>query len=256
MSKNMHDKKIAFCFLLYDTVKHAKLWENFFTQDDDSTHSIYSHVKQVTDKTPSWIEDNKIRTIKTEWCNENLVNAWINMLKAAYKDKNNKYFVLLSGDCIPLFEYWTTYKKITSSSKSRMNLDYNTGSYEETGLVYADQWVVLNRKCAKLLIDLRETDKGKAYKKYMKSVIDVYCPDEIYPINWFIHNFGKPSSQEFKKNIRKIVTTYTKWSDDKTSPDVLSASDVRNLKSKICESKAIFGRKFEGDAAKAIGMSC
>ena len=251
-------KKIAYCFLLYDTVKHNKIWEKYFNQDKFpvKSYSIYSHLKSISEKTPEWIKKNKIRTIKTEWCEENLVHSWVNMLKKAYKDENNKYFVLLSGDCIPLYDYWRVHKKITSSSKSRINIDYGASVYYETGLLYADQWVVLNRKCAKLLIDLRDTEAGKEYMRYLKSAINVYCPDEVYPVNWFVKKFGKPSSERFKKEIRNVVTTYTQWSNDNVSPDVLDVEDVKKLKGEICKSKAIFGRKFTKEAAEKIAMSC
>ena len=72
-------KKIAFCFLLYDTVLHRDIWEKFFMQDcgKEKTHSIYSHIKTVTKNTPQWLKKSRVRTIKTEWCEENLVSAWV-----------------------------------------------------------------------------------------------------------------------------------------------------------------------------------
>ena len=110
--------KIAFCFLLYDTVLHKSIWEDFFSQDKNCTHTIYSHVKKITKNTPQWIKKNKTRKVKTGWCEENLIFAWVQMLKKAMKNKENKYFALLSGECIPLFTYPQTYKMITRSKKS------------------------------------------------------------------------------------------------------------------------------------------
>ena len=42
------------------------------------------------------------------------------MLKKALKDNENKYFVLLSGRCIPLYDYSKTYKMITSDTRARL----------------------------------------------------------------------------------------------------------------------------------------
>ena len=88
--------KIAFMFLLYDKIKHQNLWEEFFSQDPlNKKHSIYSHPKFISNETPQWIKDSSVKTVKTDWCSENLVKALCQMLKEALKDPKNKYFALL-----------------------------------------------------------------------------------------------------------------------------------------------------------------
>lgn len=262
------DMKIAFCFLLYDTVNHRKLWEKFFSQDNypENSYSIYSHLKTETDKTPNWISKNKIKTIETGWCEESLVDAWINLLKAALKDENNKYFVILSGECIPLFTYQEIYNKITKSKKSRINPDKNTEVYSLTGLYYADQWVILNRKHAELLVALRTSAKGKqfveAIRKRTKVEVDnevlEFCPDEVYPINWFIENYGRPTTQSFKKEFNIGPSTYTYWDTNspKPHPTKFNTPKMEKFKAKICSCGALFGRKFNSKAARELGMTC
>jgi len=253
--------KIAFCFLLYDQVKHAKQWEEFFSFEN--TYTIYSHLKTVTDNTQEWIEKSKIRTIKTGWCEKSLVYAWINLLIEALKDPENEYFVLLSGECIPLFTYEETYKKITKSKKSRIHVDPDWEGTNETGLTYADQWVTLNRKHANLLVKLKTTDKGREYAKQMYKKCRVedgnnvwtYCPDELFPVNWFIHYYGKWYSPSFKKEFLNLPTTFTYW-EDGTSPVKFNNKRMEKMKKKICQSKAIFGRKFNKEATKNLAMTC
>lgn len=48
------DVKVAYCFLLYDTIKHRKVWETFFNQDryPEKSYNVYTHLKEITDKTP------------------------------------------------------------------------------------------------------------------------------------------------------------------------------------------------------------
>ena len=256
--------KIAFCFLLYDTVKHRSTWETFFNQDRFplKSYSIYSHIKKKTEKTPDWIKDVRVKTIPTEWCGKSLVKAWIVMLKEAYKDPKNKYFCLLSGECIPLFTFSEIYKKIVRSKKSRINIDYEAEIFLENKLYYADQWVILTRHCAQLLIDLIDTKEGKEYLKYLdkRMCTDVYCscPDEIYPINWFIHKLGKPSSKGFKKHLRNKVSTYTYWDDSSSKPHPVKFSfpKMKKMRKDICNSGALFGRKFNNKAAKELAMKC
>ena len=277
--------QIAFCFLLYDKVEHKKIWETFFSQDTRNshtnyTHNIYSHVKKVTDQTPTWIKKNQVKTIKTEWCEENLVYAWIKMLKKAFENKNNKYFVLLSGECIPLFTYPETYKMITSSKKSRVNIDiYATLLASKRtnfiSLYNADQWVILNRKCAKILMNLKYSKKGRLWVKEARKLLYrdkndhvsnkndhelayVLCPDEIFPVNWLVYNLGAPSSNSYKKEIRDIPSTYTFWDPESNAPHPVkfNLKKLSYYKKKICESNAIFGRKFYKLPAKKLALSC
>jgi len=263
-------KKIAFCFLLYDTVLHRDIWEKFFRQDcgKQKTHSIYSHIKTVTKNTPQWLKKSRVRSIKTGWCEENLVSAWVKMVREALKDPENSYVVLLSGECIPLFDYKKVYKKVTSSKKSRINIDYAIKSYDVTGLYYADQWVLLNKKCAKMLVDMKDTKKGRDWLKVTRKKLCYYddddddefcsCADEILPVNWFVHNFGKPDTKKFKSQIRDIPTTYTYWDlmNIKPHPEKFTLKKVKKFELDICDSGALFARKFEKSAGSFISMNC
>lgn len=249
-------KKIAFCYLLYDALKHGRLWEEFFADADPSTYSIYAHIKKVTSKTQKWLIPRKIKTVKTDYCSPSLVSAWIRMLEEALQDPDNKYFIILSGECIPLFEYQQFYKKITSSSKSRMEYETNVEVYAETGYYWASQWCTLNRKQAKLLIELRTTEEGRQFTREVNRNIKSYCADEIFPINWFIKKYGKPSCAKFKKEIKRIASTYTYWDGIHTSPKKFNKPHMMKVREKICESGAVIGRKFFKTAAKELGLSC
>ena len=284
-------KKIAFCFLLYEYVKHNSIWEKFFLEDSKCTHSIYSHIKKESLKTQNWVKNNKVNTINTKWCDESLVFAWIAMLKKALKDKSNKYFVLLSDQCIPLYNYTTIYNKITRSRKSRINLNTNIKMFDEkvydfTGLYYADQWMILNRKSANILIELEQTRLGKKWTKYANNMLcwgEDYlpttvdklrkytakkysirssvnkqlclCPDEIFPINWFVFRLGTPSSKKFKKLFNLAPTTFTKWDGKNPHPIEFDITDVLLNKITIKEmrkSGSLFARKFSKRAAKSL----
>lgn len=257
------NKNIAFCFLLYDTVKHAGIWEEFFSQDTnpEKSWSIYTHPKMITEKTQDWVRKNKIkRIVKTEWCETSLVTAWINLLREALRDKKNQYFVLLSGDCIPLQNYQITYKGITSDPRSRFNIDPNADSAQATGLMYADQWSIVNIKHAEMMLDLKRTEDGKMFWKEIGGKLCVddscYCSDELYPINWMIDNFGKPGSKSFNKEILLQQTTYTKWDGVNPSPIRINGPKLIRLKKKICSSGAFFARKFNSKAARYIFDAC
>ena len=249
-------KKIAFCFLLYDKLNHGEIWENFLDQDNDDTHTVYAHIKKTTSKTQNWLKKHKVKPVSTDYCSVSLVYAWIRLLEKALKDKNNKYFVILSGECIPLFSYYKVYDKITKSKKSRINVEMGTESQEATGLYWADQWCVLNRKHAELLVKLKTTAIGRQFNKNILAQIGDFCPDEIIPINWFVKHYGKPSSSKFNKEIRRIPTTYTYWDGIHYSPKKFNAPQMEKMKKKICKSGAVFGRKFNSKAARELSMTC
>lgn len=248
--------QIAYCFLVYDGVKHGKIWEDYFSQDQNNSHTIYSHVKQTTEKTQQFIKKHKVHAIKTDYCDVSLVYAWIVLLRKALENPNNKYFCILSGECIPLFPYQTVYKKIKRSKKSRMNLETDAEPTVETGYYWCDQWCILNRKQAKLLLNLRDTEEGKNYTKEFLKKIDGFCSDEMLPINWFVKHYGKPSTASFKKEIMIKQTTYTYWDGIHSSPRKFNAPQMRKMKSKICSSGAVFGRKFNAKAARELSMDC
>ena len=246
--------KIAFCFLLYDKVIHSKKWVDFFKEDNYTvkSYSIYSHIKQIKDSTQPWLLENTVKPIPTGWCEESLLWAWVKMLKKALQDPKNKYFVLLSGECVPLYGFWETYKKIMSSKKSRINVARHTEVTEETGLLYADQWVLLNRKHAKLLVNLKDTKEGKNWVRTIKKIIKDFCPDELYPINWFVHKIGKISGSDFKKNFNTIPTTFTKWDNIHPHPIKFNTPNMSKYKHDICNSKALFARKFNPKAGRLV----
>ena len=269
---------MAFCFLLYDTIEHVNLWEKFFNQDYDGTSTMYAHFKTITNKSPEWLIPHKVKTVDTNWCSEGLIYAFAQMLKQGLKNTNNQYFALLSGSCIPLYTYKETYKKILSTSKTRMAYEkYDGNVFEDRDDIYnGHQWVILNRETAKDYIRLCDS-KDKKAKEFIKKFRQIYkengvsvgkkkavktpdttwlggCPDEIYPINWLHKLYGK----DLSKHVKNQMTTYTSWDFDKDPdhPETFDIKTVKRAKKKICGPGHIFARKFTKDAAEYIGMNC
>jgi galactoside 2-L-fucosyltransferase 1/2 len=273
----MKKRSIAFCFLLYDTIEHLKLWEEFFEQDLIGNHTIYSHLKSITEKTPDWLKKISVDSVKTGWCAEGLIDAFSQMIKEGLKNRDNKYFVLLSGSCVPLYTYPKTYEKIFSSKKSRMNyMKIPENVFEGRKDIYnAHQWVILNRKNARDYMKLSDKQNRKAMK-FIRNMREIYeeagvvvgdepavvkedntwlggCPDEIYPINWFAHLYGKNLS----KNIKNEETTFTDWDfiKDPKHPVVFNIKTSKRNKARICKNH-IFARKFDKDSANYISLNC
>ena len=158
------------------------------------------------------------------------------MLKKGLQNKDNKYFVLLSGECIPLYPFWETYKKITSSKKSRIEIE----KQKSKGNIYyyASQWVILTRKNAEMIIKM----DMKKCKEILKKIGN-HCPDEIYPMCELVQKLGKPSSKKFKSQIINKVTTKAIWGGG--NHPVKFEEMNEKIKKDFCDSGALFARKFD-----------
>ena len=200
------------------------------------------------------------------------------MLKKALKNKNNKYFALVSGTCIPLYTFDETCKKIKSSSKAKMSYGrYDGNVFEGRNDIYnGHQWVILNRKIAQDYVKLADKKNTAAMgfikkfrkiynengifirnKKVVKSADHTWmggCPDEIYPINWLVALHNKNLS----KYVKNQMTTYTAWDFEKDidHPEIFNIKTVKRAKKEICGRGHIFARKFTEEAAAYIAMNC
>ena len=98
--------KIALCFLTYDNLSQPKIWENFI----NSKYNIYIHNKnKFTGVFQKYCIKNKL---ETKWGDISLVKATLNLFKEAFQKEDNKYFILLSDKCIPLYNANDIYNKV------------------------------------------------------------------------------------------------------------------------------------------------
>jgi hypothetical protein len=102
--------RVAFLFLVRDTIYHQGIWREFFKQFAGQ-FSIYVHTKSpppVSKLASKWtrfflrkaqfIQD----PVATEWKNFSLVRAQNRLLSTALKSKTNQHFVFLSEACLPV----------------------------------------------------------------------------------------------------------------------------------------------------------
>ena len=146
--------KIAFLFLLTDKLVHSEIWDKFFNNANPNKYTIYSHIKKNTNKIPKYISDFRIKTIPTGRCEESLVTAFLLLVKKALEDPSNKFFILLSGECIPLYTFNKIYKNITQDGRSRISMN-ELGINDNENIQKADQWVILNRKSANVFSKIK-----------------------------------------------------------------------------------------------------
>tara|TARA_B100001248_G_scaffold198818_1_gene153181 strand:- start:778 stop:1539 length:762 start_codon:yes stop_codon:yes gene_type:complete len=200
------ESKIALCFLTYNNLSQPLIWKCF----QNSKYNFYIHNKQeFSGIFKKYCIKNKV---STQWGKISLIKATINLFKEAFKVEENKYFVLLSDKCIPLYEPDILYKKIFEINNNMLYsrrvepktkwFNYRYESIEKKKFFNRDdfygqhQWMILNRETVKYFIENDYTD-----------IFGIRCdvPDETYFIN-IMKKFNIPS-------ISKLVT-YVNWSED------------------------------------------
>lgn len=245
----MSNKKIAFCFLIYDIINHEDIWNDFFKNVDSSKYNIYVHYK--TQKELKFFEKYKLTNcIETQYGHITLVKAYNLLFKTALdNDEDNYKFCILSGSCIPFKNFDYIYNYLTKDNFGYFNIAPKQHCFprcipliEKKNIHHINKssgWFIVNKDMVKLFMNDNEIDT-------LYSKIDY--PDEHYHItklceNKFFNNI------KFTLNLANDATTFTNWQgmDYKYS----SLKDLKNYYiisndeiDYLLSSKCLFGRKF------------
>ena len=126
-------KKIAFCFLIYDSINHEDLWYLFFKNVNKDKYNIYIHYKD--NKPLKYFEEYKLSNcIETSYGDISLVLAQNLLLEEAIKDNNNEHFIFISNSCIPLKNFNYIYNFLTKDNYgyyNKMNIGFFIRKYLE-----------------------------------------------------------------------------------------------------------------------------
>ena len=174
--------QIALCFLTYGNISKPQIWSNYI----NTKYNIYLHNKYDFDG-----EFSKYcikNTIETDWGNISLVRASLVLFKEAYKNKNNKYFILLSDKCMPLYNSHELYDIIFKYNNNLVSCYYDNNdrydTFKDEKFIHdrryffkQHQWMCLDRDTVKYFI---END----YTENYGDEFDI--PDEHYFINIII----------------------------------------------------------------------
>ncbi|TYJ02232.1 hypothetical protein E1A91_A13G213200v1 [Gossypium mustelinum] len=151
-------KKIAFLFLTISPLPFAPLWELYFNQTPKDLFNVYVHAD------PSYLYDPPFSGVFTHRVipskpalrfTPTLASAARRLLAhALLHDRSNYMFVLLSASCIPIHSFDFTYKTLTRSKKSFIEiLNNEVGSYDRWAARGKDSmlpeviWAKFNQPC-------------------------------------------------------------------------------------------------------------
>ncbi len=267
-------KKIAFLFLVLDNPNFPKLWDSYFKGHNDK-YTIYIHPKYKSKCT--WRKKNVIKNIKdTEW--GFITRAIIELMKEAYKDKDNYKFVTISESCIPIKSFNKFYNDVINDNRSWIktmnisNYDYGSRIMTQKTLPFPKHFVkhyarfCLNRDHVKEL--LSKNDQLEFF--HNMHVGDEFFLSVLFPFKNSIKNFNVTYDdweyidllkRELNNKIKSIINIQNKLPIDKAiekndelfkyydiyntiSKSPKSIDDVREDLNKIMHCDSYFYRKF------------
>jgi hypothetical protein len=273
--------KIAFLFLTMDNINWPIFW-NYYLKGHEKKFNIYVHPKYPNKVSIPWMKKNIIHNlVDTQW--GIIVNAYINLMEEAMKDKRNQKFITISESCIPyksfdeLYEFLKNDNIKTSYIKSLPIKNYDWTSRIKTQKNYKNikYWrkhlarFCLSRYHVHILLQKKQElhffynmHVGDEFflssipkDKYMKDFAITYdnwtyIEHEIKKINQKIEKLyieienNKDLSDNKKKNINKKINDY-KIQKTKLSPNPKSYIKVYKKDFKDADnSNAFFWRKF------------
>lgn len=258
-----NNKKIAFCFLIYDKINNEEHWYKFFEKVDKNKYNIYIHFKE--NKKLKYFNDKKIISLKdTNWCGPSLVKAQNLLLKEALLDKDNEHFIFVSNSCLPIKCFDYIYN----------NLDVNKSYFYETvshkkyfhyndkleGLK-ASQWCILNRKHANILV---EDKMNILYKKMFVHFNEngrkgrhgfAGCPDEYCYIT-ILNHIGERKNIIFTNKDYNYATTYRSQYDEYRNFKSSRKSGTPNSYVVICPEELYFLKKIKSFFLRKVNDNC
>lgn len=243
--------KIAFCFLIYDSIIHEDLWELFFKNSDENKFNIYIHSK--FNKPLKYFEKYKLdNCIKTKYDDQTIPLAYNVLFRKAYEnDADNYKFIIVSGACIPLKSFNYVYDKLTNSNTGHFNIspqsqcfpncNHLTTFIKHEQIFKSHNWFILNRTLVKNLC----FDKDAILNKYYKNV---YAPAEYYYYT-YIKLLHLKDEIITTPNLTINATTFTNWNDlDYKYTDGDGLKNYSSIEKEellyLIDSKSLFGRKF------------
>ena len=240
-SKN---KKIAFCFLIYDSINQEELWHQFFQNVDTSKYTIYIHYKE--NKPLTYFEPYKLKNcIETSWGNISLVKAQNLLLEEGLKDLENSHFVFLSNSCVPFksFDYiydtldaeYSYFDVVPNQRLCFPQCDSVLKFIDKKNVQKASQWSILNRKHAKVLIGNQD------YLTWFDQ--PGIIPDEHCYISFLYHtNLQNEIKETANSDVSMDATTFVSWNSSGVNQfETISEEKLQEF----INSKSLFGRKFE-----------
>lgn len=230
--------KFALLFLIYDKILHKKMIKFI------KNFNIYIHPKypeKINKNLDKYIIKN---LIETQWAKISIVEASINLLKEAYKNIDNEWFILLSGDTIPVFKNYDTFIDKFNKIQNYRNLSIFNFIIKKDIYYKTSQWWILNRFDVSIILN--------NYNKYINKFIYfknsktfATAIDEIF----FLSILKLENKDYIFINTNNM---YTRWLKTLSVSPVIFNKITKNDIKDIKKEKSLFIRKITRDFSNKI----
>ena len=233
-------KKLAFCFLIDDTI-HEEVWNSFFKNVDKQKYTIYIH---STSNIPlKYFEQYTLSNcIQTNYKDSTRVLAYNALFRQAYLDTENYKFIILSGSCMPFKSFDHIYKELTNDSFGYFQVRPASQVFphcnsmlsfvKKDDIQKSSQWFVLNR----ILVETLCFDKDELLQIILKHV--------VHPVEYYYYTYICIQNLQ-----NEITTTSNRFHDASTDvgctyePNKYDSIEKEELVY-LLKSACLFGRTF------------
>jgi hypothetical protein len=245
--KNKKDKtEIALLFLTYENILHRN---NPVLQKYLDNANVYIHPKHPAKIIDKYAENIIPIRVETDWGKDNIVIATLLLLKEAYDNIDNKWFVLCSEDVFPMKTYEDFYDYLGKQNKSLFST--MRGSGLSAGIFKSQQWWALTRTDVELLLNTlnilnypvkdglsftSHIRQQPLFKDIQKAIPKKAAMDELF----FLSAFEKISSAYV---FTDAPICYTKWFDWVSKHPTIFNRLLPSDKSAIDDNSCMFVRK-------------
>uniref|UniRef100_A0A7N0T994 Core-2/I-branching beta-1,6-N-acetylglucosaminyltransferase family protein n=1 Tax=Kalanchoe fedtschenkoi TaxID=63787 RepID=A0A7N0T994_KALFE len=283
--------KVAFMFLTTGALPFAPLWEAFFRHAPAKLYNVYVHADPLTNSSAfSGVFANKVIDSKpTRRYSPTLISAARRLLAhALLHDGANSHFALISASCIPLHSFKFTYKTLTSSRKSFIEILPNEpGAYErwsargesamlpdipfEISRIGSQFWVLTRRHARTVVRDRRmwarfKQDCTRWYdcypeESYFPTLLSVRdekgcVPATLTHVDWGGRVDGHPRSYAVEEVdeelIRRLRSERPRYGDEAVTEEESVMGNVSDSGLAKRWHPFLFARKFEPEALGAL----
>lgn len=205
--------KLAFLFLTVADHAQGEVWQRFFAEASPQDFTVYCHARHPQQVTQPFLKDNLLpHTVDASHADISLVHAFLLLLRAAWQDPDNEYFILLSDSCVPLYRFEAVQTTLVQAGRSWIAYGHDVRDehrHRHSQLADADflpfesfqkqhQWLVLRRD---LVLPLLENDFTGVFA-------NVYAPDEHYVVNVLAH-----LGIDLEQAVHNAPPTFVNWAE-------------------------------------------
>jgi len=241
---------VALCFLTIADLSQPAMWDAFFARADGAT--VYCHAKQPDEVTTGLLKNGIIaERVATAHGKASLVEASLNLFRAAFVDVRNEHFILLSETTVPIVPFADVARGLGGlAGKSLISFRIPAQGTEHfrrqaalaegchfTPFFEHDQWIILSRRHVGLLLE----------KPKLHCFARMFAPDEHYFMNVLVHHCGMRPDEVLNRR-----RTFVNWKERQVK-------EVRDEKGRLVR-RTVHPRTYDGltssDVLEARGAGC